>query len=80
MEKRLFRSKDKALGGVCGGLAEFLCIDPSIVRVLTLVAALATGIGSFVIVYIVCWAVIPDWDKNPELIGGDSNEANGICE
>lgn len=78
MEKRLFRSKDKALGGVCGGIAEYFNVDMSIVRILVLLIAITTGFGTFLIIYIVCWAIIPDCDKNPMCgtIGG-KEETNG---
>ena len=33
MEKKLMRSNDKVLGGVCGGLAEYFDFDPVLVRV-----------------------------------------------
>lgn len=78
MEKRLYRSEDKMLGGVCAGFAEYFDIDPSIVRILTLVAAVATGFGSFVLAYIVCWVVIPVAGNNPQArVNGDSGAGNG---
>ena len=34
MKKRLYRSrKDKMLAGICGGLAEYFAVDPSLVRI-----------------------------------------------
>lgn len=56
--KRLYRSKDKAMiAGVAAGLAEYFLIDPSIVR---LIFVLATVFGGFGIpVYIVLWVVLP---------------------
>lgn len=44
MEKKLKKSKDKVLFGVCGGLAEYCDIDPTIVRILTGVAACVWGL------------------------------------
>ena len=56
--KRLYRSrKDKILGGVCGGVANYLGIDPTIVRVVWILLALAYGLG--LIAYIVGWIIIP---------------------
>ena len=57
--KRLYRSrKDKILGGVCGGIANYFEIDPVIVRLLWILLTLASfGIG--IIVYIIAWIIIP---------------------
>jgi phage shock protein PspC (stress-responsive transcriptional regulator) len=58
MGKRLYLSDtDKKLGGVCGGIGEYFGIDPTIVRLLTVLITLFTGIG--LIAYIVAWAVMP---------------------
>ncbi|MGI5874632.1 MAG: PspC domain-containing protein [Bacillota bacterium] len=59
MEKRLYRSTtQKMLGGVCGGIAEYFDIDPTLVR-LALVAITLFG-GSGIIAYIVAYLVIPE--------------------
>jgi phage shock protein C len=59
MNRRLYRSdSEKVLGGVAGGVAEYLDADPSIVRVIWAVLALITG-GVFFVLYIVMWIVVP---------------------
>jgi phage shock protein C len=59
---RLYRSgKERILGGVCGGIAEHMGIDPTIVRLLWVAASLLWGLG--IILYIVCWVIIP---RNPK--------------
>jgi len=59
--RRLYRSRhDRRLGGVCGGIAEFFGIDPTLVRFATLVAAF-TGIG--ILVYLAAWIIVP---RRPE--------------
>jgi phage shock protein PspC (stress-responsive transcriptional regulator) len=56
--RRLYRSEnDKMLGGVCGGIAAYLRIDSSIVRILF--ALLTLGLGTGILVYIVLWLVLP---------------------
>ncbi|MBQ6840112.1 MAG: PspC domain-containing protein [Oscillospiraceae bacterium] len=58
MEKKLYRSKtDKKLAGVCGGIAKFFGIDPTIIR---LIWALAAVFAAGLVVYIVCALVIPE--------------------
>jgi phage shock protein PspC (stress-responsive transcriptional regulator) len=57
--KRLVRSTDnKMIGGVCAGVADYFGLDPTLVRVLTVVGAVL-GLGSIVIAYVVAWAVMP---------------------
>lgn len=57
--KRLFRSKaNRMLGGVCGGIAEYFALDPTLIRVLWAVAILFGGAG--LIAYIICWIMIPE--------------------
>jgi phage shock protein C len=54
--KRFYRSRtDRVLAGVCGGLAEYLNIDPLLIRLLFVVLALIGG-GGFLL-YIILWLV-----------------------
>ncbi|MBR1712311.1 MAG: PspC domain-containing protein [Alloprevotella sp.] len=57
--KRLVRSRDQYVAGVCGGIAEYIGADPSIVRaayaLLTFFSAAFPGL----ILYIIMWAVMP---------------------
>ena len=63
MEKKLYRSKtNKTIAGVCGGLAEFLNIDPTIVRLIWALIVFCAGAG--VVAYIVCALVIPEKPNN----------------
>ena len=56
--KKLVRSRrDKKLGGVCAGLAEYFDLDPTIVRVIWFLAVFFAGTG--LLVYIVLWIVLP---------------------
>lgn len=58
MQKKLMRSRtDSHVGGVCGGLAEYFNIDPTVVRLIFVIATLLGGPG--LLVYIVLWMVMP---------------------
>lgn len=58
MPKRLYRSRDdKMLAGICGGLGEYLEVDPTIVRLVTVVVSLMLGIP--ILGYLIAWFVIP---------------------
>ena len=57
--KKLYRSRDEQmLAGVCGGLAEYFGIDPTIVRLL-FVATVLLGMGGAVLVYILMMIIVP---------------------
>ncbi len=56
--RRLTRSDDAILGGVCGGIAEFFGWDPTIVRVIWLILVVF-GVGSPIIIYLVLWLIMP---------------------
>jgi phage shock protein PspC (stress-responsive transcriptional regulator) len=57
--RKLERSRtNKMLGGVCGGLAEYLNMDPTLVRILTVLISLFTGVP--IIVYLIALFVIPE--------------------
>jgi len=50
------------IGGVCGGLAKYFNIDPVIVRVIAVVAALMALWG--LLAYIILWIVVPEEPEN----------------
>jgi phage shock protein PspC (stress-responsive transcriptional regulator) len=57
--KKLYRSKKyRVIGGVCGGLAEYLDVDVTIVRLATVV--LAFMVPNLVLLYIIAWIVMPE--------------------
>ena len=59
--KRLYKSRNnKMICGVCAGIADYFNVDPSIVRVLWAVLALAAGTG--VLAYIACAIILPEGD------------------
>ncbi len=58
MERRLYRSRsDRMIWGVCGGLAKYFDMDPTIVRVITVLVMLTTGVG--ILAYIILALVVP---------------------
>jgi len=58
--KRLTRSsKDKMLAGVCGGIANYMDVDPTIVRLIFALATFFTVVFPGVIIYLIMWIVVP---------------------
>ena len=67
MKKKLYRSKkDKMIAGVCGGIAEYFDVDPTLIRLLTVIFVLLGGAG--VVAYIIAWIIIP---QTPEQVSDD---------
>jgi len=56
--RRLTRGDDRWLGGVCSGLADYLGLDVTLVRLLTVLGTIL-GLGSLVLVYLVAWVLVP---------------------
>jgi phage shock protein PspC (stress-responsive transcriptional regulator) len=57
--KQLYRStNNKIIGGVAAGLAEYLDLDATLVRLIWVLAFFAAGLGF--LAYIVCWIVLPE--------------------
>ena len=64
-QKRLYKSRQsRMLCGVCGGVAEYFGVDPTIVRLIAV--ALCFGAGSGLIAYIVAAIIIPQPPANVE--------------
>ena len=58
MEKRLYRSRsNRMIWGICGGLAEYFGIDPTIIRIIAVLLVLANGLG--ILAYIILAIVVP---------------------
>ena len=58
--KRLVRrSDDRMVAGVCSGVADYLGVDVTLVRLVTVVGAIF-GFGSLILAYVVAWALLPE--------------------
>ena len=58
MPERVYRSvRQKMIGGVCGGLADYFRVDVTLVRLIALVALFAGGVGF--LAYLAAWVIIP---------------------
>ena len=72
MEKRLYRSRrNKIFAGVCGGIAEYFDIDPTIIRLIFIVGLFSNGVG--ILAYLITLIIVP----LPPEEAADHGEANG---
>jgi len=81
--KRLYRSRSKRwLAGVCGGLGTYFDLDPTLIRVLFILFALAVGGG--ILAYLILWLIIPLEPQatpvDPEAAARDEAEEAGAQE
>jgi phage shock protein C len=57
--KKLYRSgRDRILGGVCGGFAEYFNIDPILIRIIWILLLVAS-FGLFLAIYLLLWIIVP---------------------
>lgn len=67
MTNRLMRHpNEKIIGGVCGGLAAYLGLDISIVRIVSIILAICS-VGTAAILYIVLWVVVPEAETQQDI-------------
>ncbi len=59
MAKKLYRSDDRMLGGVCAGLAEYADVDPTVVRLLYAALTVFTAFSG-IILYPILWIIMPE--------------------
>ena len=58
--KRLTRSRnDRMLAGICGGLANYLDVDPTIIRLIFALATFFTVVFPGILIYLIMWVVVP---------------------
>ncbi|MGL4332941.1 MAG: PspC domain-containing protein [Bacteroidales bacterium] len=60
MHKKLYRSNsDKMIAGVCGGIADYFDVDPTIVRLAAVLLTFITALFPCVIAYIIAMIIVP---------------------
>lgn len=58
-KKKLTRSNNKMIAGVLAGIADYLDMDPTVVRILYVVLSIASVGFPGIIVYLIMWAIMP---------------------
>ena len=61
--KKLYRSSNRILAGVCGGIAEYLNIDPTVVRVLYIVLSFFSAAFPGLLLYLILLLFIPNYNQ-----------------
>ena len=56
-DKKLSRSNNKMIGGVCAGIADYLGLDPTIVRIVWVLMLFFAGFG--ILLYFILWIIMP---------------------
>jgi len=61
--KRVYRSRtDKKIFGICGGIGEAYDIDPTLIRIVVVFLALATGLLPMIVTYMIARFIVPSAD------------------
>lgn len=58
--RKLYKSKNRMLCGVCGGIGEYFNIDPTVIRLLWIIFSLVGGSG--ILAYIIAAIIIPKYE------------------
>ena len=61
--KKLYRSSNRILAGVCGGIAEYFDLDPTLIRVLYAVLSMFSAAFPGLVLYIILMILIPNYDQ-----------------
>jgi len=69
--RRLYRSRDKIIAGVCGGVADRMGWDPTVVRIAFAVLFFTGILSAIIVVYIVIWAITPYQPYRPRNLTPD---------
>lgn len=59
--KKLLRSNDRWLAGVCGGIADYFDWDPAVVRIFYLLLSLFSAGFPGILIYLVLWLIMPKY-------------------
>lgn len=70
--RRLFRLPyDKKIAGICSGIAKYLDVDVTMVRIFVVAIACVTGFVPGIIAYLIAWFIMPVESELPRLAGGE---------
>lgn len=61
--KKLYRSPNRIIAGVCGGIAEYFDVDPTLIRVIYMILSLFSAAFPGFLLYIILMIMIPNYDK-----------------
>jgi phage shock protein C len=61
--KKLYRSSNRVMAGVCGGIAEYFDIDPTLIRVAYVILSLFSAAFPGLLLYIILMILIPNYDQ-----------------
>ena len=61
--KKLYRSPNRVIAGVCGGIADYFDVDPTLIRVIYMILSLFSAAFPGFLLYIILMIMIPNYDK-----------------
>lgn len=59
MKRLTLSQSNKKIAGVCGGLGEYFDLDPTLIRLIVVILALATAVVPMMIGYLLAWIIVP---------------------
>ncbi len=85
--RKLFRDKwDKKIAGVCGGIGQYLQLDPTLIRITFIAACCISFFVPMIVIYLIAWLLMPEGPKTYVQVGADkltrsrkNRKVAGIC-
>ena len=59
----MYRSSNRILAGVCGGIAEYFAVDPTLIRIAFVLLSLFSACFPGLLVYIIMMVLMPNYDQ-----------------
>ncbi len=84
--KKIYLSKDKKLLGICAGVADYLNVDPTLIRIAVVCVSLLTAVFPALVIYFVLSLVFPQAPADyvpsqpaKKLMKGSDKKVSGVC-
>lgn len=61
--KKLYRSPNRIIAGVCGGIADYFDVDPTLIRVIYMILSIFSAAFPGFLLYIILMIMIPNYNK-----------------
>ena len=77
MQKKIKKTKKKEKNKICGGIADYLSVDPTMIRLIAVVLIACTGFFPLTIIYLVAAVIMPDYQepsKHDDAVDGEFKE------
>jgi phage shock protein C len=73
IKKKLYKSKEKILSGVVGGIGEYFDIDATVARVVYIILMIFSGVLPLLVIYVLLTLIVPEHPHNTAIVKDKTN-------